>query len=405
MSYQSKGLTLWPLLPNWKRGVTESLEFRTRIIGPTLTGMRQKRRMRIAPRRTFAFEVHPHHDSRRLLDNLRFAQGKNEWALPVWHDRQSLTAALPIGSLVIPCETVGYDFVAGGYAVLRRNKVFTTDFEIVQIDSVEADSLVLTDETEIAWGVDTFLYPIRRACLSDNSNNAVLLSGEVSTLSVAFEVLEPCDWSEHTFASQYRGRPVWEFKNDWRTQRSFSMNRIISSVDNDTSIPSYFDFPGKTFAGIDTLWRAKGRAEHSLVRSALYALAGRYKSLWVPTLANDLQMVGNLGASSVSLDVGYCGYAEFNLGREGRRDIRIELWSGAVYYRRITAAADNGQTERLTLSSSLGVSLSASQVRRISFLMLMQQSSDSVTMTHHTDANGLSTLPLVFEGVVEPPSE
>lgn len=405
MSYTAEGLVLWPLLPNWKRAVTEALEFRTRVIGPTLTGMRQKRRMRIAPRRSFGFEVHPHHEGRRLLENLRFSQGKREWALPVWPDRQSLAADLPSGSSSIPCSTTGYDFAVGRFAVLRRNKLYTTEFEIVQIDAINSDSIDITGTTGKTWTAGTYLYPIRLARMSDNSNNAMLYNGEVSTLAVSMEVSEPCDWPEHVFADQYLGRPVWEFENDWRSQRSYSFNRIITSVDNDTSIPTYFDFPNNTFAALDTLWRAKGRAEHSMVRSVLYALAGRYKSVWVPTLANDLQIAGSVSSGSAVLPVNYCGYTLFGLGRPGRRDIRIELKNGSVYYRRVTASGESGSTELLTMNASLGVNVSVGQVRRISFLMLMQQSSDNLTLSHQTDADGLATLPVVFEGVIEPPSE
>lgn len=405
MSYDPNHPPLWPLLPNWKRNVTEALEFRTRIIGPTLTGMRQKRRMRIAPRRSFAFEVHPHHAGRRLLDNLRFAQGKNEWALPIWHDRQSLASTLAAGATSVPCATEGFDFKEGGLAVLRRNVLYTTEFELVEIDSIDPGAINLVTATQATWAAGTFLYPVRRARMSDNGNNAVLLNGEVSTLSVSMEVSEPCDWPDHTFEGEYLGRPVWEFDNDWRVQRSLAFNRITTAVDNDTSLPSYFDFPGKVFSSLDTLWRAKGRAEHSMVRSVLYALAGRYKSVWVPTLANDLEVVGSMASGSSVLPVAYCGYTLFNLGREGRRDIRIELNDGSVYYRRVTASGEAGETENLTLNAPLGLSVGPSNVRRVSFLMLMQQASDSTTITHQTDASGVSTLPLVFEGVVEPPSE
>lgn len=403
MSYTVDGLVLWPLLPNWKRSVAEALEFRTRVLGPTMTGMRQKRRMRIAPRRSFTFEVHPHHASRRLLDNLRFSQGKREWAMPVWPDRQSLAAALPAGSLSIPCNTDGYDFAPGRYAVLRTNALREHEFEIVQVDSIESGAIYLTSSTVADWPEGSFLYPVRMARMADNSNNAVLLSGEVSTLSVRMEVSEPCDWPEHVFADTYRDRPVWEFDTDWRTNRSFSMNRLITTVDNDTSMPSYFDFPDKTFASLDMLWRAKGRAEHTLVRSALYALAGRYRTLWVPTYTHDLVPVGNIAGTALTVE--HCGYTLFALGQEGRQDIRIELNDGTVYYRRVTASVEAGANETLTLDASIGATVNAQQVRRISFLMLMQQSSDSTTLTHLTDADGLATLPVVFESVVDPPED
>jgi hypothetical protein len=405
MGYTAEGLVLWPLLPNWKRAISEALEFRTRVLGPTLTGLRQKRRMRLAPRRSFAFEVHPHHQSRRLLDTIRFSQGKLDWALPVWPDRQSLAATLPVASTSVPCLTAGYDFAVGRYAVLRKPSIYTTEFEIVQIDSIDPGAINLVAETEQEWPVGTHLFPLRAAKVSDNGNSASLYNGEVSTLSVDMDVSEVCDWPEYEFPTLYRGRPVWEFGTDWRQNRNFAFNRIINTVDNDTSLPAYFDLPNKTFASMDVLWRAKHREEHTLVRSVLYALAGRYKSLWVATYTDDLEVVSSISAVSTSLIVQYCGYTLFGLAEEGRKDIRIELRDGTIYYRRVVASGELGDTEQLVLDSALGENISPENIRRVSFIMLMQQASDSITLTHLTDADGVTTLPVVLEGVVEPPSE
>lgn len=405
MSYEIDTPPLWPLTPNWKQNVVESLEFRTRVLGPTLTGLRQKRRMRIAPRRSFGFEVHPHHSSRRLLDNIRFAQGQNEWALPIWMDRQYLSASLVAGSSFIPCGTDGYDFSDGRYAVICKKSILLSDFELVIVDTVSPSGLTLLAPTSKVWPSGSCLFPVRLARLADGKNGLSLVNGEVSIFSVEMQVSEPCDWASHVFVDSYRGRPVWEFDTDWSSRRDFSMDRITSIVDNDTAIPSYFDFPSKTFIGSGVFWRAKDRPWHSLVRSVLYALAGRYVSLWLPTYTNDLSLTSDVEGSSSSIRVEYCGYTLFSLGREGRQDIRIELYDGSFYYRRILAAGEIGAEEQLVLDSPIGVSLLRGQVRRISFMSLVEQASDSVNITHLTDAEGVSTLPLVFEGVVEPPED
>lgn len=403
MSYVEGGLVLWPLSPNWKKTVKETLEYRTRIIGPTYTGLRQKRRMRIAPRRSFAFEVHPYDKSKRLLDNLRFSHGAREWAMPVFHDRQRLASTLAEGETTIPCATVDYDFADGRYAVLCNHNRFITKFEIVQLTTVGSGVLNLAAPTEEEWPAGSFLYPIRMARLDFNSNNASILNGKVSTLSVVMDVTEPCDWPEHEFADEYRGRPVWEFGNNWRSGRSFGFNRIIETVDNDTSMPVHFDFPNKTFAALDTEWQVHGRAAQSVQRSALYALLGRYTSVWVPTLTEDLKPLLTIGSASTTVTVEYCGYTLFGLGQEGRQDIRIELYDGTVYYRRITGSNEVLGVEQLTINTALGAEVTIAQIRRISFMMLMQQASDSITITNHAGGDGAATAPVVFEGVVEPP--
>lgn len=401
MAYESDETPLWPLLPNWKRGVDETLEFRTRIIGPTYTGLAQKSRRRIAPRRYFDFEVHPNHASRRLLENVRFAQGRKQWWLPIWNDRQRLAAALPAGETELPCATATYDFSVGGYVALRKPGVFSTDYEILQVESIEADHLVLSTATVATWGAGTFLYPVRRARLRDGSDSLVLLNSGVSTSVVSMEVAEPCDWSPHTFATTYLGYPVWDFRHNWSTPRNLTFGRLVDVVDNMTSLPQYFDFTNRVFPTLNGSILAKTRAQFDDLKRTLYALAGRYASVWVPTLAEDFKVVAPIDSADVTVDVEYCGYTLFCQNEPGRRDIAIELYDGTVYHRRIASSAEvSGTVERLTLNAALGADVPVAQVRRVSYLMLMQQSTDGATIKHLTDH--ASTTLVSLEGVVEP---
>lgn len=400
MAYTPFGFVPWPLLPDWKSGVRETLEWRTRVLGPSLTGVRQKRLMRLSPRRTFEFTLMPHKHGKRLLDNIRFGQGKREFMLPIWHDRQSFKTNILLGEDELPCVTAGYDF--SRYALIRSGDLNNFAFEVVEIDTIAADHLLLVNPTQYAWPAGSRLYPLRRAVVADFTRSQNL-TPDASTLQVAFEVVETCDWPEYEFPANYLGWPVWEFKHDWREARNLGFNRIISSVDNDTSLPEYFDFPDQVFGSLDTRWVARSRAENTVMRSALYTLAGRYRSVWVPSRLDDLKLVANITSGSAQLTVEYCGYTVFIAQKMGRRDLRIELRNGTVFYRRVVGSAEVGANEVLTLSSALGVNADRSQVRSISFMSLMQQASDSVTLSHETDANGVTITPIVFEGVVEPP--
>lgn len=400
MAYELGGFVPLPLLPNWKQKVMESLEFRTKVLGPTLTGLRQKRRMRIAPRRSFDFEIQATKDNRRLIDNIRFAQGKQQWLLPIWHDRQTLPAGLAAGSTHIPCTTAGYDF--NQYVMLRHPDLNTPEFEVAQIASIQADGLDLVIPTGTEWPAASRLFPLRRAVVSEfpKSNN---LTDDVAVIPVRFDVDEPCDWTPYVFPTLYRGWPVWEFKHDWAEPRALGFDRIITVEDNNTGLPEYYDLPNKAFLSLNMRWRAKGRDGNNELRAVLYALAGRYRSVWMPTGMPDLQLAANITSAATTISVKNCGYTVFIHQAVGRRDIRIETKTGQVYYRRITGSALAGANETLTISSSLGTAVAMSNVRRISFMCLAQQASDSIMLTHETDANGIATAPFVFEGVVDPP--
>ena len=75
--------------------------------------------------------------------------------------------------------------------------------------------------------------------------------------------------------------------------------------------------------------------------------------------------------------VGWTGYATRTPQATNRRDLRIQLASGAVLYRRINASVDNGNgTETLTLDASLGVAVTPDQVAQVSFMGLCRSDSD-----------------------------
>lgn len=409
MPYVIDGFVPWLFLPDWSKGVTESLAWSTKILGPSYTGVRQKRMMRLAPRRSFEFDIATENDSFRLSNNLLFGQGKREWMLPVWQDRQSIGSTANYGDEEVMCLTVGYDFQdalfgQATHALLCKNEFNPSEFEVVEILAATLDRITLVNPLEHTWPVGSYLYPLRRAILS-NFPSAVLPTNRVSSNRVRFDLVEPCDWGSYEFPDTYLGRPVWERGNDWRVAPSLGFNRVINTVDNDTSIPVNFDLPDKAFMSFSSALTAYGRAEHAELRSILYSLAGRFKSIWLPTLLQDLQMAANISSGSTALTVRNCGYTIFGRQQAGRRDVRIELFDGTRFYRRITNSIESGDNEVLTLSSSLGQNVAAAQVRRISFMSLAQQASDSIDLTHPTDADGATTCSIVFEGVIEPPAE
>ena len=402
MSYVEDGFVLWPLLPTWQSGVRESLAFKTETLGggPSLTGVRQKRSRRTAPRRSFEFTVHPHGLGRRLLDNIENDHGARSYMLPIWHDRQSLATALPSGSTEIACQTTHRDFAQ--FAVLRSGDLNKFNFEIVEIASVAEGLLTLVGVTSNTWPAGSRLYPVRRARLME-APPTTLLTDDVGTKLVTFDLSEPCDYAPHVFDDEYLGYPVWDVRPDWSSSRPQAFNRMNTVVDNDTSVPVVFDFPNTSFRMTNVKWTARNRADHAKQRAVFYALRGQQHNVWVPSYLQDLKLSATLGAGSTALTVAWCGYTVFGRQQESRRDLRIELYGGSVYYRRVTGSAEAGENEVLTLSSALGVEVAMSQVKRISFMVLSQLATDSMMFDHVTDASGVTIASFAFEGVVAPP--
>ena len=402
MSYVEDGFVVWPLLPTWQNGLRESLAFKTETLGggPSLTGVRQKRGRRKAPRRAFEFTVHPHGLGRRLLDNIENDLGAREYMLPIFHDRQSLAVALPSGSTEIDCQTEHRDFAQ--YALLRNGDLNKFDFEVVEIASVAPGTLSLAGATGTTWPAGTRLYPLRRGRMTV-APPTVLLTDDVGTKLVSFEITEPSDWPPHVFATEYLGYPVWDVRPDWSSSRPQSFDRNNTIVDNDTSVPVVFDFPNTAMRMTSIKWTARNRADHAKQRAVFYALRGQQHNVWVPSYLQDLKLAATLGSGSTSMSVAWCGYTLFGRHQNSRRDLRIELYDGSVYYRRVTGEAEAGANETLTISAALGVEVAPAQVKRISFMVLSQLATDGMMFDHVTDASGVTVASFAFEGVVAPP--
>lgn len=395
MSYQAGKDVLWPVPADWGNdGVRETLEWLSELL-PARNRKTQKRQLRQVPRRSFEFTIISDEQLSRVADTLLNDRGSKTWLLPIWHDVQLLNASLPVDSVAIPCRTAGFDFVQGGKAVLWRA---VNEWEVVGVSSIAADQLLLDDTTSSAWGIGTRLYPLRRGRLMEQPQEARWTDNS-GTRSVKFLVDEPCTWPAVLPADVYRGYPVLEMRTDRGADLSMAFARSIETVDVGTGPVTLFDWPGRSFREAQVTWLVSGRDDNSALRSLLYALRGRMQTLWLPSWNADLVLTAPIGATAVAMTVEWCGYTLYGRSQSNWRDIRIELWGGAIFYRRVTSAAQAGANEVLQLDNALGQAVAPNQVRAISFLVLSEQATDAVELMHVADADGITSVSTKFQGV------
>jgi hypothetical protein len=343
-----------------------------------------------------AFEVCGVAAHRRIADMLLAGYG-GRWLLPLWPDAQRTAAALPPGAAAIGCATDGFDFAAGGAALLWAAP---NSWEVAKIDSVGGSGLMLSSPLAGSWPAGTRLYPLRAARLRAGAE-AQQLGDDASRRQLEFDIDEPCDWPALTSPTLYLGRPVLTVRPDESDASSSGETRLLQTVDYEAALPFSYDLPGLALRTQSTQWKLHRRPAHSWFRSLLYTLRGRVTPMWLPSFASDLKIVADIAANDVTLACEWSGYAVFGLGKVNRRDIRIELGDGTIYYRRITHAADAGATETLTLDSALSTqAIAASHIRVTSFMALCTLGSDSVELSHVTDQDGLATATLGWEAVV-----
>jgi len=390
-------MRLWPLPPDWNQPVTEALSWGTAVAVASGTAASEHTSYQLGPQRSFSFEVAAARAGDRQLAESLLAGHRGPWLLPIWPDVQRLAAAVDASDTFVACATEGFDFAAGSSAVLWASPV---RWEVVEVDAIDPAGLALAAAAAGSWPVGTRLYPVRRARIQDGSEER-LLTDRASRRKLAFDIDEPSDWPALATLPNYLGHPLLEARQDESEPPTASISRLRQSISYPGCAPFAYDLPDQALRAQSTGWKLKGRARHTWFRSLLYALKGRAAPMWLPSFAADLLPAAAVAGGSTSLAVQWAGYTQLCKGRHNRRDLRIELGGGVVYYRRVVDAVESGDTEVLTLSAALDTdAIEAASIRKISFVALSTLAGDSVEIEHVTDADGLATSTLGWQSVV-----
>jgi len=132
------------------------------------------------------------------------------------------------------------------------------------------------------------------------------------------------------------------------------------------------------------LWTCQDRAAIASLKAWLLRRKGRLIPFWVPTWRRDVVLHAGVSSTDTAIVIEAMNYTEMMFPSKARRHLAFWAPSGALICRAVTAASNNGSTETLSLSSSLGTSFPKEGL--VSFLALSRLDSDDVEITYHTDA-------------------
>jgi len=317
--------------------------------------------------------------------------------LPVWEDQTTLTNSASVSDTsIVVGTTASTEFRAGGLAVIFVDK---DQFEAVSIDTVAGTTINLQGPLLGAWPAGTMVMPMNTAVFRDGVQQDVWVADGVRRFVITFDILERFDLASETGFATYLGAPVWEDGLTLRSeqyQRTIGKNIIRGRVGK--ANPNFVHRTLRTQAYTEvqgfTIY-VEDRAELQRLRGWLHARRGRQKAFWLPTskkdLSVDVDQVGTNNEIEVKT-VGYERFIEANPG--GRRDIRIEYVDGSVIYRRITGSELTVTGERLFLSSNTTQLVTAANVARISFMLLVRQDLDKLSIEHFRLDDAIVNIPL-----------
>lgn len=373
-------ITGWSFIPDWSGGVVERLSWLTDVL-TAFDASEQRRALRLAPRKAVEFDVFFTGRERRYAEAALWGWGARSWALPVWTDGIRTASALAVDDTEIVCDTATRDFAVGSLAMLIGD-AFT--FETVEVAEVQADRIVLLRGLTADWPAGTWLYPARTARISDRAQ-LPRWDGDASGARLAFDLLDPVDYTADAGAVTYRGYPVLTMRPNWVGGLSLEMQRKLAELDAMTGPRVYEDESGLPAPVQRMRFLLQTRAEVDAFRRLLYALRGRHGAAWVPTWEDDVEVVATVADTATAVEIAFMSYArQINLAT-GRRDLRIETRAGQVFYRRIDSVeVISSSVERLTIDAALGVTLAPADILSVSFLQLMRMDSDQIDLAHWT---------------------
>jgi len=367
------GFLVWPWRP--QRGMIEALEWITDII-ESHDGTEQRIQIRQAPRQVFEASVLI--DDEAQLSALRVAIAAWQhrlWGWPCWHEARRLTATLPVASSSIGIDTTMADFRAGGLAIIHTSP---TLYEVVQIATVMADSLILAEATTMPHAVGASVMPLRLARMSDQAKREDY-SFDGTRYSVTMQVTDNQSLAPEATAMQYLGYDVLSeslLMPGETMPRQF--DRAIEILDPSTgawATAARTDYPSIT---TDHKWRLRNLAQAWLFRKWLHRRAGMLNPVWIPSRTHDLALAAQPTAAATTLQINDVNYRNVGLNRSGMTHIAAFSTSGAFVCRQITnAVAGSAGRENLTINASLGFTA----VNRISFLCLHRFAADRINLT------------------------
>lgn len=368
----------WFVPPNWSSPVLERLRWKTDVI-PHFDGSEQRIGLRPAGARwEWEFDFDALDRQARTLENALYAWGARVWALPIWPEGEALGATLAAGSTVIPCTPALRDYHVGGLAIILNGG----DFEAFEVAAVGAGSITAALPTTREWNGSSQVFPARTARLMDRVA-ATRRTGVHIAGTARFRCEEAIARTAET-ETTYRGFPVLTRKPNWEDDPEATYARRMAEIDLEIGGVSWDDETGLPDVLFGYRVTPASRNEIEDLRAFLFARQGRRKAIWVPSFARDVIVVTDpIASGAVNIDVEACGFTDYVEAGVNRRDLRIEMRNGTVYYRRVSGSSKvDEDTERLTLDTPLGVTIAATDIAAISFMALARLDQDGVEIAY-----------------------
>lgn len=395
---------VFSVLPNWKEGVTERLEWLTEVF-TSETSEEQRRALRRQPRRTFEAGFLRTNNNRTRLDMFMAGTGKKKCLMPLWHEQFTLRTPLGGDGLVeFPADTLAKrEWAVGDLAMITTGE--PDRYAVLWVSGVNTEInfvQLLAPANVGAWPQGSRIIPLRVARIMDDVSLDNHTDRAAST-QIRFTLID----SDPRFSPSWgHCSPLWRLLPDRSSKLKLDYSRddfvldfsagVIDVTDpgNQATVVSSMDL---TLFGRDAVWA---------YRQFLYAARGRLHRFYVPTFTADIFPTENL--AGLTFDAQMNGFSEYmKEPQQARLIIGVEFKDDRKpLYRTITDIAPINETfapfrqvgERFSVDRAFPL-IQLRHIERISFIVPSRFDQDSFEIQHHTDNCAAVTAAVVTRSV------
>lgn len=376
-------IVVWGFNPDWSNGVTERLTWATDVLA-NYDGSEQRIRLRDNARRGIEYGFLAEGHDARLLEALTFGWGARLYCLPVWWEADTLASGISAGATSVTVTDAALkDYRAGGLVVFWSS---AGKSEAVEILSISGNTLTLKLPLSQSFPAGSRVLPAVLARL-DGETPLNHVTDRIVQGRARFEVDGNTDRTPTEIGVAWNGYAVLDERPDRAVDVAESWARTLAVLDALTGIVTVDDTTGSPIIRRTYAWLLDGRVAIDRWKKWAAARAGRMNALWLPTFADDLELVQQVVFNETQLRVKNTFSARYVGAHPLRAAVRIELVNGQVFHRRVTGITElDADTEAIAIESALGVTVQPSDVRRFMWMGLARLEADALEIHYETDS-------------------
>ena len=405
--------------------ITEKLEYKTDVI-VAYDGSEQRIKTRQHPRHLLSYDFSAMQINHALyLRGIMRMRQSDTYYVPMWHDVAYLND----------------DFVANG-KLLRIDPKYLYSFDDVDYIEIFFHDDVVSETTNIVRKVsrystlgieliqkigipldkrNTWIYPLKKCCTQPNGGQNYIWSNG-SELTVNYEdlllkarthipskykydyVYDLPQKNRWNIPEEYNGKEVFTKTPEWNADSSaqLSVDKNIFRCDNETGTFVY-DLINTKSTDVHTyefIFRRQFQIHN--IKKFFKRVCGRWKSFYMPTWANDLQINRSINANDNAVYYEFDKLRKFYASNERQKAIIIFTKDWQSYIFEVMSYTyetldDNSKVGKVIIVGTAGVNIDVDNILMCSYFNLVRLDQDDLQLNY--ESNEVATSTMVFKEV------